>query len=69
MAVSILNLNSELNIRASRSSWSGGGNSAEGNEGRQAGFCKSAEHRAHSVCFCAGRELPPAIDETLDPLA
>jgi hypothetical protein len=44
MTVSILNLNSELNIRASRSSWSGDGNSAEGDEGSQAGFCEGTEH-------------------------
>jgi hypothetical protein len=44
MTVSILNLNSELNIRASRGSWSGDGNSAEGDEGSQAGFCEGAEH-------------------------
>ncbi|CUX10982.1 hypothetical protein AGR3A_Cc160071 [Agrobacterium tomkonis CFBP 6623] len=44
MAIAILNLNSELNIRASRSRRSGGGDAAEGNESGKAGFCEGVEH-------------------------
>ncbi|MNE75943.1 hypothetical protein D3C80_1721480 [compost metagenome] len=44
MAVSILNLNPELNIRTGGGSDSGGGNSAESDEGGQTGFCEGVEH-------------------------
>jgi len=66
MTITILNLNSELYIRAGRSSWSGDGNTTKGDEGSQAGFCEGAEHELTPFVSLTAGEHPPAIDETLD---
>jgi hypothetical protein len=66
MAIAILNLNSELNIRACGSRWRSKGNSTEGDEGSQAGFCEGAEHELTPFVALPTGEHPPAIDETLD---